>query len=286
MVGRLMMDCKRIEQLLPAYTLGSLTESETTDFTAHVDACASCAVNVREAGDTLVNLARMVPQKRPSARVKARLFASIDREKQPEAESSGTRMGLVRSLWRQLALYPGTSLAIVFLVAAVVVGYWSSRNLQDLQDLRSDIEHRMESVVKQEQDLRKGLEQQHKLFETIATDPDVTVKRLSASMPTVPLPGHESPSGVLVLSAKETTATVALMHMPQLPPGQVYHVLLIRDGGLEIRTATLTVDSTGAGHAEIAIDAPLEEFRAILITIDDASAGPGSAGNSALRGDL
>ena len=78
-----MMDCKRIEQLLPAYTLGSLTESETTALTAHVDACAPCAVNVREAGDTLVNLARMVPQKRPSARVKARLFASIDREKQP-----------------------------------------------------------------------------------------------------------------------------------------------------------------------------------------------------------
>jgi anti-sigma-K factor RskA len=281
-----MMDCKRIEQLLPAYTLGSLTESETTALTAHVDACASCAVNVREAGDTLVNLARMVPQKRPSARVKARLFASIDREKQPEAEPSGTRMGFVRSLWHQLALYPGTSLAILFLVAAVVVGYWSSRNLQDLQDLRSDIEHRMESVVKQEQDLRKGLEQQHKLFETIATDPDVTVKRLSASMPTVPLPGHDPPSGVLVLLAKENTATVSLMHMPQLPPGQVYHVWLIKQGGLEIRTATLTVDSTGAGHAEIAIDVPLEEFRAILITIDDANAGPGSVGDSALRGDL
>ena len=144
----------------------------------------------------------------------------------------------------------------------------------------------MESVVKQEQDLRKGLEQQHKLFETIATDPDVTVKRLSASMPTVPLPGHDPPSGVLVLLAKENTATVSLMHMPQLPPGQVYHVWLIKQGGLEIRTATLTVDSTGAGHAEIAIDVPLEEFRAILITIDDANAGPGSVGDSALRGDL
>jgi hypothetical protein len=283
------MDCTKIEQMLPAYTLGSLAKSETVDFTAHIDACASCAAKVREAGDTLVNLARMVPQKRPPERVKARLFASVDsvdQAKQPEAEPSRTWMGWVRSLVHQLTLSPGTSLAVVFLVAAVVVGYWSSRNLQDLQDLRSDIEHRMENVAQQEQDLREGLEQQHKLFERIATDPDVTVKRLSASMPTVPLPGHESPSGVLVLSAKETTATVALMHMPQLPPGQVYHVLLIRDGGLEIRTATLTVDSTGAGHAEIAIDAPLEEFRAILITIDDASAGPGSAGNSALRGDL
>ena len=281
-----MMDCKRIEQLLPAYTLGSLTESETTALTAHVDACASCAVNVREAGDTLVNLARMVPQKRPSARVKARLFASIDREKQPEAEPSRTWMGWVRSLVHQLTLSPGTSLAVVFLVAAVVVGYWSSRSLQDLQELRSDIDHRMESVAQQEQELRVGLEQQHKLFEKIATDPDVTVKRLSASIPTVPRPGDDPPSGVIVISAKENKATIAAMHLPQLPPSQVYHVWLIKHGGLEIRTATLTVDSTGAGHAEIAIDAPLEEFRAILITIDDANADPGSLGNSALRGDL
>ena len=289
MVGRLTMDCTKIEQMLPAYTLGSLAKSETVDFTAHIDACASCAVKVREAGDTLVNLARMVPQKRPPERVKARLFASVDsvdQAKQPEAEPSRTWMGWVRSLVHQLTLSPGTSLAVVFLVAAVVVGYWSSRSLQDLQELRSDIDHRMESVAQQEQELRVGLEQQHKLFEKIATDPDVTVKRLSASIPTVPRPGDDPPSGVIVISAKENKATIAAMHLPQLPPSQVYHVWLIKHGGLEIRTATLTVDSTGAGHAEIAIDAPLEEFRAILITIDDANADPGSLGNSALRGDL
>ena len=171
MVGRLTMDCIKIEQMLPAYTLGSLANSETVDFTAHIDACASCAVKVREAGDTLVNLARMVPQKRPSTHVKERLFASIEQENQPKEEPPRTWMGVVRSLGHQLALSPGTSLAVVFLVVAVVVGYWSSRSLQDLQDLRSDIDHRMESVAKQEQDLREGLEQQHKLFETIATGP-------------------------------------------------------------------------------------------------------------------
>lgn len=281
-----MMDCIKIEQMLPAYTLGSLAESETAIFIIHIDACASCALKAREAGDTLLNLARMVPQRRPSEHVKERLFTRIEWANPSETPPSRNWMGLVRSLGRQLTLYPGTSLVVVFLIAAVVLGYWSSRNLQDLQDIRSDIEHRMENVAQQEQDLREGLEQQHKLFETLATDPDVTVKRLSASIPTVPLPGHESPTGVLVLSAKENTATVALMHLPQLPLGQFYHIWLIKEGGLEIRTATLTVDSTGAGHAEIDIDAPLEEFRAIIITIDDANAGPDSLGDSALRGDL
>ena len=286
MVGWLMMDCTKIEELLPANTLGSLTSSEAADFNAHVDVCAPCAMKVREAGDTLVNLARMVPQKRPPQRVKDRLLAQIDQVDELKAQPSPTWMGLVRSLGRQLTLSPGTSLAVVFLVVAVVVGYWSSRNLQDLQDLRGDIQQRMESVAQQEQDLREGLEQQHKLFETIATDPDVTVKRLSANIPTVPLPGHESPSGVIVISARDSTVTIAAMHLPQLPRNRAYHVWLIKHGGQEIRTATLTVDSTGAGHAEIAIDAPLEEFRAIFITIDDANAGPGSVGNSALHGDL
>ncbi|MXY44931.1 MAG: anti-sigma factor [Dehalococcoidia bacterium] len=286
MVGRLMMDCTKIEQMLPAYTLGSLAESETAVFTAHIDGCASCAVKVREAGDTLVNLARMVPQKHPSKRVKDGIFARIDQEGQQETQPPQPWLDFVRSLGRQLALSPGTSLAVVFLVAAVIVGYWTSRNLHDLQDLRGDIEQRMESVAQQQKDLREGIEQQHRLIETIATDPNVTVKRLSANLPTVPLPGHESPSGVIVISAKESTVTIAAMHLPQLPRNQAYHVWLIKHGGQEVRTATLTVDSTGAGHAEVAIDVPLEEFRAILITIDDVNAGPGSVGNSALRGDL
>ena len=281
-----MMDCTKIEQMLPAYTLGSLADPEAAVFTAHIDDCASCATKVREAGDTLVNLARMVPQKHPSVSVKDRLFARVDQVGQPETQPSRSWTDVVRSLGRQLALSPGTSLAVVFLVAAVIVGYWTSRNLHDLQDLSGDIEQRMESVARQEKDLREGIEQQHKLFETIATDPDVTVKRLSANIPTVPLPGHESPSGVIVISARESTVTIAAMHLPQLPPNQAYHVWLIKHGGQEIRTATLTVDSTGAGHAEVTIDAPLEEFRAILITIDDAAAVPGSVGNSALRGDL
>ena len=279
-----MMDCKRIEQLLPAYTLGSLAKSDMADFTGHVDACVTCSARVRDAGDTLVNLARMVPQKRPSERVKERLLVRIDQANQPEVEQPPPPwIKFARSLGHQVALYPGLSLVVAFMVVTVVVGYWFSRSLQDLQDLRSDIEHRMESVAQQEQDLREGLEQQRKLFETIATDPDVTVKRLSANIPTVPLPGHESPSGVIVISARENTVTIAAMHLPQLPQNQAYHVWLIKQGGQEIRTATLTVDSTGAGHAEIAIDVPLEEFRAILITIDDANAG---LGNSALRVDL
>lgn len=286
MVGRLIMDCTKIEQMLPAYTLGSLAESETAVFTAHIDGCASCAAKVREAGDTLVNLARMVPQRHPPESVKTRLFARIDQVDQPGTQPSRPWMDFVRSLGRQLALSPGTSLAVAFLVVAVIVGYWSSRSLHDLQDLRGDVEQRMESVAQQEKDLREGIEQQHKLIETIATDPNVTVKRLSANIPTVPLPGHESPSGVIVISARESTVTIAAMHLPQLPRNQAYHVWLIKHGGQEIRTATLTVDSTGAGHAEVAIDAPLEEFRAILITIDDVNAGPGSVGNSALRGDL
>lgn len=281
-----MIDCSKIEQMLPAFTLGSLAESETSVFTAHIDSCASCAAKVRESGDTLVDLARFVPQKRPPERIKERLFTRIDRANRREAGPYRPWTELARSLVRHVTLSPGTSLAVVFLVAAVVVGYWSSRNLQDLQILRSDIEHRMESVAQQETELREGLEQQHKLFETIAADPNVTVKRLSANIPTVPVPGEDPPSAVIVLSAKENTATIAAMHLPQLPPDQAYHVWLIKEGGLEIRTATLAVDSSGSAHTEIALDAPLEEFRAIFITIDDANAGPGSLGDSALHGDL
>ena len=280
------MDCTDIERLLPSFTLGSLDKFETNRFTAHVDSCPSCAQTVREAGDTLVNLARIVPQKRPPAHVKDRLLARIDRANQHGAEAPGLHpwLQLARSFIHQLALRSGAAVALAVLVVAVVAGFWYSRNLQNLEEVRGDIERRMETAVQREQDLREELRQQRGLSETIATDPGVTIKQLSADVPATGVDG--SPAGMIVISAKENTATIVAMNLPQLPPSQSYHVWLIKEGGLEVDTAALTVDSTGYGQANILLDSPLEEFRAVLIAIGEAKGSSDNLHDSVLRVDL
>ncbi len=280
------MDCTDIERLLPSFTLGSLDKFETDRFTAHVDSCLSCAQTVREAGDALVNLARIVPQKRPPAHVKERLLARIDKANQHGVEAPRLHpwLQLARSLIHQTALRSGAAVALAVLVVAVVAGFWYSRNLQNLEEVRGDIERRMETAVQREQDLREELRQQRGLSETIATDPGVTIKQLSADVPATGEDG--SPAGVIVISAKENTATIVAMNLPQLPPSQSYHVWLIKEGGLEVDTAALTVDSTGYGQANIPLDSPLEEFRAVLIAIGEAKGSSDSLRDSVLWVDL
>lgn len=282
-----MMDCKDIERLLPSYTLSSLDELETDRFIAHVDSCPSCAATVREAGDTLVNLARIVPQKRPPAHVKERLLARIDNAKQHDPESPPTHPWgqLARSLIYQIASRSLVSSAVVaVLVVAVVAGVWYSRNLQNLEEIRGNIERQIETAAQREQDLREKLRQQRGLSETIATDPGVTIKQLSADASATV--SDAFPAGMIVISAKENTATIVAMNLPQLPPSQTYHVWLIKQGGLEVKTAALTVDSTGYGQADIPLNSPLEEFRAVLIAIGEAKGSSDSIHDSVLRVDL
>lgn len=280
------MDCIDIERLLPLFTLGSLDKFETDRFTAHVDSCPSCAQTVREAGDALVNLARIVPQERPPAHVKERLLARIAKANSHGVEAPRLHpwLQIARSRIHQLALRSGVAAALAVLVVAVVAGFWYSRNLQNLEEVRGDIERRMETAVQREQDLREELRQQRGLSETIATDPGVTIKQLSADVPATGEDG--SPAGVIVISAKENTATIVAMNLPQLPPSQSYHVWLIKEGGLEVDTAALTVDSTGYGQANIPLDSPLEEFRAVLIAIGEAKGSSDSLRDSVLWVDL
>lgn len=276
-----MMDCTDIERLLPSYTLGSLDEFETDRFIAHVDSCPSCAETVREAGDTLVNLARIVPQEHPPAHVKERLLARIDKANQHDLESPTPHpwIRLARSLIPQIASRSLVSSAVLaVLVVAVVAGVWYSSSLQNLE---------IETAAQREQDLREDLQQQRGLSETIATDPSVTIKQLSAD--TSAAGSDDFPleaAGMIVISANENTATIVAMNLPQLPPSQTYHVWLIKQGGLEVKTAALTVDSTGYGQADIPLNSPLEEFRAVLIAIGEATGSSGSLHDSILRVDL
>ncbi len=278
-----MMDCLKVDELLAPYVLGSLGNTETARFNQHVDSCAACTVKVNEAGDTLVDLAYAVPQRPAPERIKRQILSRIEREEQPQRERVGHWLDSLKVLGNRLALHSGVSLALGVIAIVVVAGFWYSRSLQDIEDLKTTLEAQMVSVVESEHKLLEAVQQQRDLAHKIATDPGLTIKTLSA---TVPIAGDESPAGMILVSAKETTATISAMNLPQLPTSEVYQVWLIKQGGLEYRTGTFTVDSTGYGQTDIEITSPLEDFSAILITIERAGGSSGRTGDSVLRADL
>lgn len=281
-----MMDCTKVDDLLASYVLGSLGNVETSRFNRHVDSCAACTAKVNEAGDTLVDLAYAAPQRRAPDRIKQQLFSRIEREERPSTQHVGHWLDSLKVLGNQLALHSGVALASGVIAVMVVGGFWYSRSLQDIDDLKTTLEAQMVSVVESEQELLEAVQQQRNLYHKIATDPGLTIKTLSATIPTVPIAGDESPAGMILVSAKETTATISAMNLPQLPTNQVYQVWLIKAGGLEFKTGTFTVDPTGYGQTDIALTSPLGDFNAILITIERAGGSSGRAGDSVLRADL
>ena len=267
-----MMNCESTERLLPRYTLGSLGWSEAARFTEHVEACARCAEKTRAAGDTLVNLSSIVPRRDPPARVKAGLLARVARARgERSAPSAPSPAPVASGIFRVFPLGAVVASVLVIGALAVLAGvYWRG---QDARDAALG----GESVARQEL----------YLFDAFPDDPGVTIKRLSANASSVPPETGESlPSAVIIISAKENAAVIAARNMPQLPPNQVYAVRLIKRGGLEIRAATFTVGADGLGQAEIALGAPLEEFRAALITIDNVADDPTSRRGNALSVDL
>lgn len=281
-----MMSCKRVDEFLAPYVLGSLEQRDLSRFNHHVDRCQACAQKVSEAGDTLVDLASAVPQKRVPERVKQQLLARIDRETLRQTEWLSPWLDAVRGLGNRLALHPDIPLALAVVAVLVLTGLWYSRSIQDVDDLKASLEAQMVSAVQSEEELRDMLRQQRDLTHRMATEPDLTIKTLSAAMPTVPISGDENPAGMILVSTRDTTATISAMNLPQLSTDQVYQVWLIKKGGLEITTGTFAVDSAGYGQTDINITSPLEDFIAILITIEKAGASSGRTGESILHADL
>ncbi len=176
--------------------------------------------------------------------------------------------------------------AITWIAVVVVAGFWYSRSIRDIDDLKASLEAQMVSVAQSEEALRDMLQQQRDLTHRMATEPGLTIKTLSANIPTVPISGDENPVGMILVSTKDTTATISAMNLPQLPTNQVYQVWLIKRGGLEITTATFTVDPTGYGQTDVNITSPLDDFSAILITIEKAGGSSSRTGESILGTDL
>ena len=158
-----MMNCAKVDDLLASYVLGSLGNVETSRFNQHVDSCAACTAKVSEAGDTLVDLAYAVPQMRAPNRIKQQIFSRIEQAERSKAERAGRWIDSLRVLGNRLAPHSGVALALGLISVMVIGGFWYSRRLQDIDDLRATLAAQMDSVVASEQEVPEAVQQQRNL---------------------------------------------------------------------------------------------------------------------------
>lgn len=114
------MSCQRIQRLIQPYVDGELSREERDRVEAHVDGCAACAREVREAG-RLVSLLAGALERRVSDRFEQDLMAALERAAPRSAPAAWWERFRLRFDWRvrvpALATAGGLAAALVISLA-------------------------------------------------------------------------------------------------------------------------------------------------------------------------
>ena len=138
------MTCERLDELAAAYALGAVPPDEERAMSEHLATCEQPHEEASELIGAAGLLPAALPPVAPSAALRDRLMATVERTPQdhrrPAAAEVTLRAELRRSWW-QLAPLP-TALAAVALAIAVGLGAWSldlNRQLAERDDALSAV---------------------------------------------------------------------------------------------------------------------------------------------------
>ena len=288
------MECRDAEELLVPYLLGALDRQDRRRVREHLEGCAACSMKLEGDGEVVARLAYAVPQVPVPPEVKERLMARV------AAEEARPRLAMASlaaraTAWLRGASAPrrGVAFATALTVAVALLAAWFNLRLDHLADRSEELDRRVASVAEKEnlmdQELEAALQRDHQLLEMIrqqryltymAASPGVTVSMLSSAERR-----YSGARGMIVMTRDGSTALLAVLDLPPLPPDKVYQVWLIK-GNQRYSAGVFTVDSTGYGQTVIIPVAPLGEYDAIGITVEPAGGSPGPTGTSVLKGDL
>lgn len=234
-----------VEELLPAYVLGSLEQDDIVKVTDHLAVCPSCRQELRDYQDVVGELGFAAPDHTPAPRVKQQLMTRV----QPAQDdvTSSDESPFMQSLGRRLAAFTRrlapawTALSVILVLALSVstVLLWQQVNAL--------------------QQSRRGLT-------------------------TIPLSATESApnaTGLVVMSLDGEHGTLVVDRLPQLDEEQQYQLWLIK-GGERTDGGVFSVGDDGYASLWVSSPDPLRSYTDFGITIEPAGGSPGPTGAKVL----
>lgn len=248
------MSADLFTDLLPAYALGSLEPGEMEQVKSHLAVCAACQVELTACRDAVGQLAWMVPQSAPPARLRANILRQAQSVvglavKPRPAVKPAPRPGFAEVLtlfFRRAAPAWGlVSLALVIVLAASNLILWQQVNRPVQQ-----------TPV--------------------------------AGFAVIHLTGTDrapSAQGLMVISDGGQAGTLVVDGLPLLDADHQYQLWLIKDGK---RTSggVFSVEQDGYGTLVISAPLPLVQYPAFGITIEPFGGSTGPTGDKVLGGSL
>ena len=255
------VDHHEIEELIPAYVLGSLEPEEIIHVLEHLEGCPDCREicdKYREVIDTLPTA--LNPESPPPALKESLLsvLESGDREK--------TRIPGPKKVqaWPSRLRIAFAALGIVLIVGLATSNLllWNQLNGQR--------------------------EEQSLLTAKLDKQWDMLIFMVSPKVKTVDLVGTQAANlaqGKFFFDPYTSTAVLVASELPPPPPGQVYQLWLISDG---VRTngGLFRVDSAGRSYLFVQAPQNLGSYQVLGVTNEPAGGSPGPTGTKVLGGNL
>lgn len=181
---------RHVEDLLPAYALGSLDAEELRTTRAHLEACATCRAGLAKYEEVVGALGLATPAAEPAPALKRRVLASLKPRPSP---GPGRLAAWLKELWSVPKVAPiwaaAGALALAFLALFNVL-LW-----QRIQRLETQPERLGSKVV------------------TLSATQSALAAR-----------------GVILFSSGESFGALVVEDLPPLEPERQYQLWLIRDG--------------------------------------------------------
>ncbi len=257
----------KIEELLPFYALGALTDEEKELVEAYLREHPEARKQMDEMQSASSALPYGVAPVEPPRRVKGELMKRVSAEVEARERVSKQKQAERPRERRWASLFPAFSLG----VATVAVIWAVVLNVQ-LARLQNQVSLLGEALVAQSNSLE---EINAKLPQT---SPAVTVSLKGTE-------AQPSAHGQLIADQGSNSAVLVIAGLSQLEAGKTYQVWLIDAGGPK-SAGLLTVDANGQGLLIVTSDLTIGEFNALGISVEPDGGSEQPTGEIVVLSDL
>ncbi len=237
-----------IEELLPFYALGALTDDERKQVEAYIAADPDARARLEEMMRVSSALSQSIEPVDPPASLKKSLMDRVRADARPRRPAFNLSQ-LLASFWPRPGAGLSPVIALLSLVLLIAVGGWAISLNNEVTRLREETSA-----------LRRELMAQRKMLAQIAA-PGARIIDISGTE-------HQpNAHGQFIARADGSSAVLTVTGLAPLEPGQVYQFWLIR-GDTPVSAGLLEVDEDGWAVMQITADVSPGSFNAIGVSVE------------------
>lgn len=255
-----------LEDLLPFYALGTLTDDERKQVEVYIAANPDARARLEE----MMRVSSILPQSiepvDPPPALKKSLIDRVNADARPRRPAFNLSQ-LITAFWPRPSAGLSPAIALLSLVLLIAVGGWAITLNNEVARLREETAA-----------LRRELNDQRKMLAQIAA-PGARLINISGTE-------HQPDAhGQFIARADGSSAVLTVTGLAPLEPGQVYQLWLVR-GDTPVSAGIFEVDEDGWAVLQVTADVSPGSFNAIGVSIEPAGGSQLPTGDRVMLGSI